>query len=128
MAIAKIQAGDNVKLIAGAYKGTEGVVTKVITTTKRKKTIRRIIVSSLPTIVKYQKSNAIANTPGSMTQTYRTVDISNVMLVDDGNPSRTKITTLEDGKKVRQFLKSGKTVTKTLLPRSKDVKELNDTK
>jgi large subunit ribosomal protein L24 len=128
MAIAKIQAGDNVMVIAGNYKGTEGVITKVIKTTKGKKSITRVVVSSLPTIVKYQKSNVLAQMPGSMNQVFRTINISNVMLSSDGKISRSKIVIGNDGKKSREYLKTGKTVVKTILPKSKDAKELNDTK
>ncbi len=128
MAIAKIQAGDNVKIIAGNYKGTEGVVTDVIKTTKGKKTITRVVVSSVPTIAKYQKSNVLAQMPGSISQTYRPINISNVMLVSDGKISRSKIVVGKDGKKSREYLKTGKTVAKTILPRSKDSKELKETK
>ncbi|MGL4759766.1 MAG: KOW motif-containing protein [Patescibacteria group bacterium] len=128
MAIAKIQAGDNVKIVAGSYKGTEGVVTEVITITKGKKIFKRVVVSSLPTIVKYQKANKAFDMPGSQTQTSRKIDISNVMLITDGKITRSKIVTDEKGKKTREYLKTAKTVKKTILPRSKDSKEIKNTK
>jgi large subunit ribosomal protein L24 len=128
MAIAKIQTGDNVKIISGNYKGTEGVVTDVITVTKGNKTIKRVVVSTVPTIVKYQKANKQAEMPGAMNQTSRKIDITNVMLVDDGKISRSKIVTDKNGKKTRELLKTGKTVVKNPVVRAKDIKkELKET-
>ena len=123
MAIAKIQTGDNVKIISGNYKGTEGVVTDVITVTKGKKTIKRVVVSTVPTITKYQKANKQAEMPGSMTQTSRKIDITNVMLVDNGKISRSKIVVDKNGKKTRELLKTGKTVVKNPVVRAKDIKK-----
>jgi large subunit ribosomal protein L24 len=127
MAIAKIQTGDNVKIISGNYKGTEGVVTEVITVTKGNKTIKRVVVSSVPTIVKYQKANKQAEMPGSMSQTSRKIDITNVMLVDNGKISRSKIVMDKNGKKTRELLKTGKAVVKNPVVKSKESrKELKE--
>lgn len=123
MAIAKIQTGDNVKIISGNYKNTEGVITEVITTTKGKKTIKRVVVSTVPTIVKYRKGNKMANSEGSMSQVARKVDISNVMLVEDGKAQKSTIIVNEDGKKVRQLVKSKNIVVKTKLLDPKKSKE-----
>jgi large subunit ribosomal protein L24 len=122
MSIAKIQTGDSVRIIAGNYKGTEGVVTEVITVTKGKKTIKRVVVSTIPTIVKYQKSNALAQVPGQMLQTSRKIDITNVMLVENGKTQRSKIV-IKDNKKVREGLKTGNVVIKTNLAVDKELKK-----
>jgi large subunit ribosomal protein L24 len=127
MAIAKIQTGDNVKVIAGSYKGTIGVVTEVITVKKKNRTFKRCVVSTIPTIVKYQKANKLYKIEGAMKQTSRPIDMSNVMIVEDGNPTRTKISIDKEGKKVRVSLKTDKPVTKVAIPKSKELKELKET-
>jgi large subunit ribosomal protein L24 len=126
MAIAKIQTGDNVRIISGNYKGTEGVITSVISVKKGKNIIRRCVISTVPTIVKYQKGNKQFETPGSMNQVSRTIDMSNVMIVEDGKVTRTKVVTTE-GKKVRVSLKTANPVKKTAIPKRKELKELKET-
>lgn len=129
MAIAKIQTGDNVKIISGNYKNTEGVITEVITITKGKKTIKRVVVSTVPTIVKYRKANKLAKSEGSMSQVARKVDISNVMLVENGKAQKSSIIINEEGKKVRQLIKSKNIVIKTkLLNPKKSQEQLTDIK
>jgi large subunit ribosomal protein L24 len=122
MSIAKIQTGDSVKIISGNYKGTEGVVTELITVTKGKKTIKRVVVSTVPTIAKYQKANKAFDVAGQMTQTSRKIDISNVMLVENGKTQRSKIV-IKDGKKSREGLKTGNPVVKTNLAADKELKK-----
>ena len=79
MATSKIQTGDKVKVIAGNFKGSNGIVTKVIKTKKSK----RVSVSGVSKAIKYRKKvNYQGQTyPGEMFTTDRTIDISNVMLL-----------------------------------------------
>jgi len=133
MAITKIQKGDKVKVTAGSYKGTEGVVTKVITKkTHPKKTTTRIAVSTIPSIIKYRKANRAFNLPGEKLTTDRLIDISNVSLLDDkGKVSKVKIS-LDDktGKKTRLYVTTGKVVAKTNAVKedTKDTKDSKETK
>jgi ribosomal protein L24 len=116
MSISKIQSGDAVKVIAGAFKGTLGVVTKVIKKTGKS----RVSVDTIKKIQKYQKANAQYGMPGQMTMTDRFIDSSNVMLVNDkGEISRSKVVT-EKGKKVRKLSKSNKLVTKSSTVKADD--------
>jgi ribosomal protein L24 len=111
MAISKIQTGDNVKIVAGNYRGQTGVVSEVITVTKRNKTIKRVVVSSVPTIVKYKKGNKAAQMPGEQLTTTRKIDASNVMLLNSkGEISKSKVVISDDGKKSRVLKKGDETV------------------
>jgi large subunit ribosomal protein L24 len=126
MAIAKIQTGDKVKVISGSYKGHEGIVKSVQTKMKGKKLQKRVTVSGLKKITKYRRSFTYQGQayPGSMNQVDRTVDISNVMLVDDkGKATRTSVETSDDGKKFRAYKSTNKKVEKSVVP--EDLK-LND--
>lgn len=133
MAIAKIQTGDKVKVIAGSYKGTEGVVTKVVTKKQGKKpSIVRAAVSTVPTIIKYRKANRQFNLPGEKLTTDRLINVSNLSLVDDkGKVSKTKVEADEKtNKKNRVFKTTSKVVTKSKLTDTKEApaKDKKDTK
>lgn len=114
MSIAKIQTGDQVKVISGNYKGTTGQVIKVLKKVLRNGKVRvRASVSSIPKIVKYRKSSIVQGQKyaGMMSQVDRTVDISNLSLVtSDLKVSKTKIMTEDTGKKIRILKKNGEPV------------------
>jgi ribosomal protein L24 len=134
MAIAKIQTGDKVKVIAGSYKGTEGVVTKVVTKKQGKKpSIVRAAISSVPAIIKYRKANRQFNLPGEKLTTDRLINVSNLSLVDDkGSVSKIKIELdSKTNKKQRVFKSTSKTVSKTPIEEKttkKDPKDKKETK
>jgi large subunit ribosomal protein L24 len=107
MATSKIQHGDSVIVISGKFKGTKGSVVNVIPTDKSK----RVSIDTVTKIAKYKKSNKQYGMPGQMTQIHRTLDISNVMVLDDkGKPSKIAISK-KDGKVSRLF----KTTKKSLI-------------
>lgn len=117
MSIAKIQAGDKVKIIAGKYRGTVGIVKKVYKQVDPKKS-KRISVSGVPGITKYRRSFTYDGQtyPGAKYTIDRTMDISNVMLVDaKGQSTRTRIE-IKDNKKARVYLSDGKAVAKHQIP------------
>jgi large subunit ribosomal protein L24 len=124
MSIAKIQSGDTVKVIAGNFKGTVGVVTKVIHKIypkgKNKSiTKTRASVDAIKKITKYRKSTVYQGQKyaGNMSQVDRFVDISNLALLDEsGKPSRVKIVEV-NGKKTRTFQTTSGTITKKILPK-----------
>jgi len=125
MATAKIQKGDSIKVIAGAYKGTAGQVSKVIhkKNAKGKLTSTRISVTTLPKIAKFRKANAAYQVPGMQSEVNRTIDISNVMLVTkDGSVSRSSIQT-NDGKKVRILKKDSSAVVRQAVTETKTSNE-----
>lgn len=98
----KIKRDDMVKIISGKDKGKTGKVLKVDT----KK--NRVIVESCNMITKHTKPS-MANQNGGIVNTEGTIDISNVMLVVDGQATRVGFE-VKDGKKVRVAKKTGKAI------------------
>ena len=91
MSTVKIQTGDTVQVISGNYRGTVGVVTKVIKTKARNGlTMKRASVSTVPKIAKYRKSQSVQGTtyPGQKFDIDRTIDLSNLMLFTGSTISR----------------------------------------
>lgn len=93
MAVAKIQKGDKVKVIAGNYKGTTGEIIRIA----KKKLMNGLIqtraaVSNVPMIVKYRAKNRSISAPGQKLEVARLIHVSNLMRIDDsGQTSRVKI-------------------------------------
>ena len=97
MSMLKIKKGDTVKVIAGKDKDKEGKVVSV-----NRKT-GRVVVEGINKITKHEKPSA-ANQNGGIVQKEAPIDISNVMYVHKGKPTRIGFK-IENGKKVR-FAKS----------------------
>lgn len=97
MATMKIKKGDTVKVIAGKDKDKEGKVVSV----DRKN--GRVLVEGINKVTKHEKPSA-ANQNGGIVQKEAPIDISNVMYVHKGKPTRIGFK-MENGKKVR-FAKS----------------------
>ncbi|MDR2044391.1 MAG: 50S ribosomal protein L24 [Clostridium sp.] len=98
MSTAKIRKGDLVRIITGKDNSKEGRILSI----DRKK--GRVIVEGANMISKHCKPSQ-ANPQGGIIQREAPLDISNVMYVHKGKPTRIGIRILEDGKKVR-FAKS----------------------
>lgn len=131
MATGKIQSGDKVLITAGNYKGTQGVVTKVLKIIKYKEgksyIIKRAEVSSVPTIVKYRRAVTYngKDYPGTQTFVNRKLSISNLSLVtESGVPSKVSIK-IEDGKKQRYLKKDDTLVVREKLTKKTDTNELS---
>ncbi len=97
MSTMKIKKGDTVKVIAGKDKDKEG---KVVSVDKKN---GRVLVEGINKITKHEKPSA-ANQNGGIVQKEAPIDISNVMYVHKGKPTRIGFK-MENGKKVR-FAKS----------------------
>ena len=97
MSTMKIKKGDTVKVIAGKDKDKEG---KVVAVDKKN---GRVLVEGINKITKHEKPSA-ANQNGGIVQKEAPIDISNVMYVHKGKPTRIGFK-MENGKKVR-FAKS----------------------
>jgi len=98
----KIKRGDQVVVIAGAFKGTIGIVTKVDTKTSK------VYVSNVATIIKYKKKNTqIGRNAGSMINVSRPIHISNVMYYETDKGASRLSYKVENGTKVRISKKSG---------------------
>ncbi len=98
----KIKRDDMVRIIAGKDKGKDGKVLSVNTKTNK------VIVEGCNMVTKHQKPSA-ANPQGGIVKKESPLDISNVMLLVDGQP--TKVGFKMDGdKKVRVAKKTGKVI------------------
>ena len=94
----KIKKGDTVKVITGKDKDKEGKVLAV----DRKR--NKVLVDGVNKVTKHTKPS-IANQ-----QTEAPIDISNVMYVHKGQPTRIGFKILEDGRKVRVAKKTGEVI------------------
>ena len=97
MATLKIKKGDTVKVIAGKDKDREGKVTTVDAKN------HKIVVEGINMVTKHEKPSA-KNQNGGIIQKEAPQDISNVMYVHKGQPTRVGFK-IEKDKKVR-FAKS----------------------
>ncbi len=102
----RIKKGDTVMIISGAQKGTTGEVTSV-DPKSNKATVQGINVRT-----KHQKPSA-TNPQGGIIKLEMPVNMSKLMPIDPSTskPTRVKIQTLADGKKVR-VAKSGEQLDK----------------
>ena len=97
MATLKIKKGDTVRVIAGKDNGKEGKVVAI----DRKK--GRVLVEGVNMVTKHVKPSA-ANQNGGIVHKEASIDISNVMYLHKGKPTRVGFK-FENDKKVR-FAKS----------------------
>ena len=97
----KIKTGDTVKVIAGDHKGEEGKVVKVNVDKNR------AIVEGVNMISKHTKPSA-ENPQGGIVKREASINISNLMLVENGVPTKVGYR-MEGDKKVR-FSKKSKEV------------------
>ena len=99
MAMTKIKKGDTVKVITGKDKGKEG---KVITVLEGK-----LLVEGVNTVTKHSKASQ-KNPKGGIIHQESPIDVSNVMLVHKGKPTRVgfKIVDTKKGPKKVRFAKS----------------------
>lgn len=99
MASIKIKKGDLVKVIAGKDKDKEG---KIITINKKNGTV---LVEGINMMTKHTKASA-TNQTGGIIEQEAPLDISNVMFIYKGKPTRIGFSE-KDGKKVRVAKSTG---------------------
>ena len=102
MSSIKIKKGDLVKIITGKDKDKTG---NVLSVNVKKNTV---LVEGCNMVTKHSKPSA-ANQQGGIIHQEAPLDISNVMLMADGKPTRVGFR-VEDGKKVRFAKATGKTI------------------
>ena len=102
MSSLKIKKGDTVKVIAGKDRDAEG---KVIAVDMKK---HRVLVEGVNMITKHTKPSQ-ANPNGGIVQKEAPIDISNVMLVFKGKPTRVGFR-VEGDKKVRYAKSTGEVI------------------
>ena len=98
-----IKKGDAVKVLSGNAKGKEGRVLSV----DRKKF--RAIIEGLNMVTKHEKPNA-KNQEGGIVHKEAPIHISNLMLVANGEATRTGKRLDEKGKLTRYSKKSGEVI------------------
>lgn len=98
----RIKKDDEVVVIAGKDKGARGKVLKVVGV------VDRVIVEGVNKVKRHQKPTQ-AQPQGGIIEKEMAIDISNVMLLDtkSDQPTRVKIGTDKEGKKVRVSVKTG---------------------
>ena len=99
----KIKKGDTVKVITGKDKDKEGKVLAV----DRKR--NKVLVDGVNKVTNHTKPS-IAHQQGGIIQKEAPIDISNVMYVHKGQPTRIGFKILEDGRKVRVAKKTGEVI------------------
>jgi len=99
----KIRKGDKVQVIAGAHKGSEGTVMKILVDTNK------AIVEGVNLVKKHNKPNA-QNPQGGIAEKEAPIQISNLsLLTAEGQPTRVGYR-MEDGVKVRYAKKSNEVI------------------
>jgi large subunit ribosomal protein L24 len=96
----KIKTGDTVRVIAGKDKGKEGKVLAVKD--------GKVLVEGVNMITKHQKPSAM-NQQGGIVNKEAPIDISNVMYLHKGKPTRIGFK-IEGDKKVRFAKSTGDTI------------------
>ena len=108
----KIKSGDKVVVIAGAAKGTEGVVTRVLPDRNQ------VIIEGVNRVKRHMKPSP-RMPEGGIVEKDRPIHASNVMLVDPttGKPTRVRMQE-QDGAKVRVAVRSGSVITGGAAPQA----------
>ncbi len=100
----KLKTGDNVKVITGEHKGSEGVIQRI------DKEKQRVIVEGVNLVSKHQKPSA-NNPQGGIVEKEAPIHISNVALIDPKSSEATRVRIeMREGKKVRIAVKSNEEI------------------
>jgi large subunit ribosomal protein L24 len=98
-----IKVGDIVKVISGEHRGQDG---KVLSIDRNKE---RVLVESVNVVKRHTKPDA-ANPQGGIVEKEAGLHISNLMLVNNNEPTRIGRKKNKDGKLVRYAKKSGEEI------------------
>ena len=100
--MSKIHKSDKVVVTAGRDKGKQGAVVRVLEND-------RLLVENVNVVKRHTRPNPQRGVTGGIVDKESPIHISNVMLVNPttGKGERIGYKTLEDGRKVRFFRKSG---------------------
>lgn len=99
----RVKKGDEVVVIAGKYKGSRGKVLRIVGGAEG-----RVIVEGVNIVTKHRKPTRQSQR-GGIEKREAPIHNSNVMIADPttGDPTRVRIQTLDDGRRVRVAVKSG---------------------
>ncbi|NQX90803.1 MAG: 50S ribosomal protein L24 [Flavobacteriales bacterium] len=96
----KVKKGDQVRVLSGEHKGSEGSVLEVIRATDR------VLIEGVNIVTKHVKPNA-NNPQGGVEKKEAPIHISNVQVIDkQGNATRVGRRRADNGKLVRYSKKS----------------------
>ncbi|ALS34346.1 MULTISPECIES: 50S ribosomal protein L24 [Pseudoalteromonas] len=102
---AKIRRDDEVIVLAGKDKGKRGKVLSVVTESGR------LFVEGINLIKKHQKPVPQLNQPGGIVEKEASIDVSNVAIYNSETSKADRVGfKIEDGKKLRIFKSTGKTI------------------
>ncbi|BDF96271.1 50S ribosomal protein L24 [Pseudoalteromonas haloplanktis] len=102
---AKIRRDDEVIVLAGKDKGKRGKVLSVVTESGR------VFVEGINLIKKHQKPVPQLNQPGGIVEKEASIDVSNVAIYNSETSKADRVGfKIEDGKKLRIFKSTGKTI------------------
>ena len=90
----RIKKGDNVKVIAGNYKGQTGRVLRLISSNNR------ALVEGINKVKKHMKPSQ-DNPQGGIVEKEMSIHLSNLMLLEKSKAVKVGFKVLENGKKVR---------------------------
>ena len=99
----KIKTGDNVKVITGNNKGSEGKVLKIVSDKSR------LIVEGVNMVKKHMKPNA-QNPQGGIIEKEASIHVSNVSLLTSSGEATKVGYRMDDNKKVRFSKKSNEVI------------------
>src|SRR5262245_5491255 len=97
----KIKKNDQVLILSGRDKGKRGRVIEVLT--KKKK----VIVEGINILKHHTRPNRQRGIAGGIVDREAPIDVSNVMVIEGGKPTRVGYQILQDGRKVRVSKRSG---------------------
>ncbi|KTF09369.1 50S ribosomal protein L24 [Pseudoalteromonas sp. H105] len=102
---AKIRRDDEVIVLAGKDKGKRGKVLSVVTESGR------VFVEGINLIKKHQKPVPQMNQAGGIVEKEASIDVSNVAIFNSETSKADRVGfKIEDGKKLRIFKSTGKTI------------------
>ena len=99
----KIKKGDNVMVMTGKDKGKKGAVVKAFPKENK------ILLDGVNVVKKHVKKGAKGSSKGQIVEKAMPINVSNVMIIDGGKPTRVGYK-MEAGKKVRIAKKSNKEI------------------
>jgi len=100
----KIKKNDQVVVISGRDKGRRGRVIEVLT--KKNK----VLVEGVNMLKHHERPNRQQGVTGGIVERESPIDISNVMVIQGGEPTRVGFQILADGRKVRVSKKTGEVI------------------
>jgi large subunit ribosomal protein L24 len=97
----KIKKNDQVMILSGRDKGKRGRVIEVLT--KKGK----VIVEGINILKHHTRPNRQRGVAGGIVDREAPIDVSNVMVIEGGKPTRVGYQVLQDGRKVRVSKRTG---------------------